>query len=655
MRPSVALNNVHASNPPTTAPSGTPTLVVAIRGWTTTGEGWLFGRPGGDIPEGFVRTLAASMPHAQFWRPQLDMDLTSMRTPESLADDLFRQLDAKCSSLPEETRIILLGYSAGCLLARRVFCRAHGCDRDGQMHPSRRVAWADRVDRMVVLSGITRGWEFSSASPAAIRFLSPLLHWGLGCYGRWKSFWKPSLPGTYSHTSFILQVQRGAPFVIETRIQYVQTLKALRESSPANSQSQPLRSGNLPSTVFLLGAKDEFISPADCTELGPRAEFVFMELPASNHAAVLHIAGDHPPSSTRRERLLAALNQPFEALTRSPWAVRSTDIDDYLDPMDLSDEPLATAASGEAVRHAVLIVHGIRDHGFWTKRVAREIKRLGRELHLEVRAPTPSYGYFSMWDFVMPGGRERAAYWFMERYADVRVHFPNAKVSFIGHSNGTYIAARALELSPAIQFQHVVFAGSVVRRSYDWSRFQGRVSQVCNYVGHGDGVVAFLPAVFEGLGLRWLDVGGAGAFGFQRNHALTRTEPPSPSNPQEIADIPAPSSPILNEVRFVRGGHGAALDESFWPEMATFALTGVPPQRPPYARPAWLETAFRLAPPFTFAVLSLALVVLALPLLVPLYLLIDPAETFWSTALLFGAITGALLISWATRRFLRQW
>ena len=90
-----------------------------------------------------------------------------------------------------------------------------------------------------------------------------------------------------------------------------------------------------------------------------------------------------------------------------------------------------------------MVIHGIRDNGFWTKRVAREIKNLGRTEKINVRAPTPSYGYFSMWDFIKPGGREQATYWFMEQYANIKSHFPDAKISFVGHSNGTYIAARS--------------------------------------------------------------------------------------------------------------------------------------------------------------------------------------------------------------------
>lgn len=624
--------------------SSKSTLVVAIRGWTTTGEALLLGKPGGELSARFAETLEEAVPHAEVFRPELEMDFDSTRTPELLAEDIVRQIDARVASMAQLESIVLLGYSSGSVLARRAFCRAHGLGRDGRQQHEREP-WAAKIDRVVMLSGITRGWELS-ASPAYVRFFAPLVL-AMVTSQRWLKDLGLSLRRWWSREPSELMVQlirRGAPFVVEARLQYLEVLRELRDASRRGALELPaqraaLRQGGVPSTVYLLGTKDEFISPADCTELGPRQEFVYLELPGSSHDDAIRITEDDGASRQRLDRLVAALREPYERLERSPWALRSTDVDDYLDPMDLTAGGQERPTTDEAVEHVVMVVHGIRDHGFWTKRVAQELKRLGRRNGVEVRAPTPSYGYLSMWDFVLPGGRDRAVRWFLERYADVKTHFPDARVSFVGHSNGTYLAARALEMSPAVEFEYVVFAGSVVRRTFDWSRFRGRVRKVCNYVGHRDGVVAFLPAVFEGLGLRWLDVGGAGAFGFER-----------PTDPDG-----GEGEPELHEVRYVRGGHGAAIDESFWPEVARFALDGEAPDRDPYARPAWLQTLFRLAPAVTLPGLAVAAVLLLLPVLVPAYLFADPQAARWPLWTLVGAVVAGLLVSWGTRRFLQQW
>jgi pimeloyl-ACP methyl ester carboxylesterase len=350
-------------------------------------------------------------------------------------------------------------------------------------------------------------------------------------------------------------------------------------------------------------------------------------------------------------RLAAAITNDFTTLSGQRWAVPAADIDDYLDPMDIVDPAVNAEENGANVEHAVMVVHGIRDNGFWTKRVAREVKSLGRMSHMIVRAPTPTYGYFSMWDFVKPGGREQATFWFMERYADVRSHFPDAKVSFVGHSNGTYIAARALELCSAIRFENIVFAGSVVRRDFRWARFPGRVRRILNYVGSSDGVVAFLPAVFEFLRLRWLDVGGAGAFGFKE------AEPRSDS-PKRLLGTPGEYIE-LTEVRFVQGGHSAAITEHFWPEIARFVLFSEPPVQRSVGRADEIRLLFRCAPAITLVGIAIALALWTSPVSVAVVaaglVASHAVDSAWGTMGTFFGVLASLGVSWLTGRFLRLW
>lgn len=609
-------------------------LVIVIRGWTNTGEWMLYGRPGGDVPQATIDALQADLPAAEFWMPSLSLPMFCMDSPERIAEELFRKVDVYVRGRPEVTTITLLGYSAGSLLARRLFCMAHGVGHADETN-SAAAPWAHKVQRLVVLAGITRGWEFSTAAPAHVRFLSPVL-FGLARFiGFLKGFGQPP----DRRYPFIWRIQRGSPFVVSTRIQYVRVIESLRGRISHQEQSPGLTAAGIPSTVFLLGARDEYISPADCTELGPRSEFVYIELPGTNHAQAIVMHGETGEVRIRRQRVVSALQDSFADLSKESWAVPPEDIDDYLDPMDLAGSESSKVQEPGRVEHVVMVVHGIRDDGFWTKRVAREIKSLARELQISVRAPTPSYGYFSMWDFIMPGGRERAARWFMERYADIQSHFPGARISFVGHSNGTYIAARALLLCPDIKLHRVVLAGSVLRCSYDWSRVDGQVHQVLNYVGSADSVVAFLPAAFEKLGLRAMDVGGAGAFGFDYAKEPWRSKLSFP----------------LNEIQYVQGGHGAAIGEKFWPEIAAFVLSGKAPPTHGEERVGWLKGLYRVAPVFTVAGGAVAAVLLTAPLTAAIWTSLQlgvPAET---TMLTVVAVLGGLGISWLAVRFLRAW
>ena len=536
---------------------------------------------------------------------------------------------------------------------------AHGASEDGIVRSENRAVWADKIERIVMLSGITRGWEFSSASPAHVRFLAPVLQKVTSVVGWWKS----KKTKVESSTPLIWQLKRGSPFVVTTRIQYINVFKDLQKNlknREIDPEKSPLRVNGLPSTVFLLGAKDEYISPSDCTELGPRIEFAFIELSGSTHMDALQITGNNAQNKERRLRLKAAISSDFESLYKETWAVRANDIDDYLDPMDIADAtaPLIgqdNQANQVVVVHAVMVIHGIRDNGFWTKRVAREIKNLGRTKEINVRAPTPSYGYFSMWDFIKPGGREQATYWFMEQYANVKSHFPDAKISFVGHSNGTYIAARSLELCPAIQFENIVFAGSVVRRNFHWADFPGQVQNILNFVGSDDRVVAFLPAVFELFRLRWLDVGGAGAFGFLEAEPEAKNE----NVVEEGLNTNDKKVIKLSEFRFIPGGHGAATEEEFWLEIAKFALLGTPPSRKSIERKAIIRFLFSFAPVITVLGVILAIILLTLPLTV------TALSTGWAianapstgTAIIgtLGALSGSIVVSWLAGRFLLMW
>ena len=116
----------------------------------------------------------------------------------------------------------------------------------------------------------------------------------------------------------------------------------------------------------------------------------------------------------------------------------------------------------------------------------------------------------------------------MDQYTEARVRYPNAKFSYVGHSNGTYLVARALRDYAAAKFARIVFAGSVVRCDYDWEKYSkaadgeicrhSRVEKVLNYVATSDWVVAMFPKAMQLY--RPIDLGGAGHDGFKQAFSL---------------------------------------------------------------------------------------------------------------------------------------
>ena len=88
---------------------------------------------------------------------------------------------------------------------------------------------------------------------------------------------------------------------------------------------------------------------------------------------------------------------------------------------------------------------------------------------------------------------------FMDEYTEARATYPEAEISYVGHSNGTYILASALQRYVTLSVKQIFFAGSVVPRAFPWTSFRdnGRINSIRNDVASGDWVVAYFPALFE--------------------------------------------------------------------------------------------------------------------------------------------------------------
>ena len=184
----------------------------------------------------------------------------------------------------------------------------------------------------------------------------------------------------------------------------------------------------------------------------------------------------------------------MKALSKTPEELLDMNI--ASDPAHLVDD---LPPIDQSVTDGVFVMHGIRDDGYWTSRLAKRVKeRAPGACVLKTR--TPTYGYFAMLPFLLPWIRRQKVEWFMDQYVGARAQFPKAEISFIGHSNGTYLAARALRDYDDAKFKNIFFAGSVVHRNYPWLALveDGRVHKFHNVRAAKDWVVALFPRVSRG-------------------------------------------------------------------------------------------------------------------------------------------------------------
>jgi hypothetical protein len=206
-------------------------------------------KPVQGFPGPFVDLVLQTLPGAAIIDPQLEIGMFSIAHPDTLVKTLLDAVDEQYKAAPFD-ELIIIAFSAGTVLARSLYASACGAVRepDGRLDPSASRDWAPLVSRLVLLAGVTRGWELSTATPAWMRFLArPLL-------------WLSSLAIKLRHPDgyFIQQIKRGSPFVVESRLKLLQVELAQTPGDPG-----------LPHTVLLLGSKDEFVSPADAMDLGP--------------------------------------------------------------------------------------------------------------------------------------------------------------------------------------------------------------------------------------------------------------------------------------------------------------------------------------------------------------------------------------------------
>jgi pimeloyl-ACP methyl ester carboxylesterase len=512
-------------------------LVVVLTGYAKS-TGWM-----GDVVQA-VRDAYRQEPGLDLYVPPLEYaNLLSSTPAAKIVSRLLAEMDAICSDPGRYKQIALVGFSMGAVVARRLFLAATDVHKTVPNEPELANAglrhWAGKVERIVTLGALNRGWLASGRLSWVESFFAN----SAGLVGHlWPGAGKPT----------IFEVRRGAPFIVQTRLQWL----ALRRSSDP-TKPEPL-------VIQLLGTQDNLVAPDDAVDFAvdrdPTKPYFYFELPHTRHNNAIIFS---PSISDRDGKFGAARKDRFiHVLKSDKHTLENTQIraENLVDTLPDKPDP--------AIKHVAFVVHGIRDDGYWTRKIAQKIQEKasshGDADHPKWRCETSSYGYFAMLPFILPWIRRQKVEWLMDQYVAVRARFPNAEFSYVGHSNGTYLVARALEDYPAARFRNVLFAGSVVRRDYDWAALlsANRVCKVLNLVATRDWVVALFPMGLEPL-RRFFDLGGAGFAGFYQARPVAKV-----SN--------------LGEVHYVIGSHSAGLVETQWSRIADFIVDGkVPPTDDP--------------------------------------------------------------------------
>ena len=447
---------------------------------------------------------------------------------------------AAVSQKYEYKKITIVGHSAGSTLLRKAYLWAFsetkvahmGEDRDPSEEPTQdEKNWAEKVDRIVLIAGLNRGFE-PEGHLKSRRFGTGPLRFFMVKGG-------VTLGAILGRGKFTRAFERHQDFVANLRIEW------------ARYFGMPEGRSNKVIVVQVLGDIDNFIDMHDSMDLLPLPNFYWMRARASDHLSLLDTDATDPFGTYRERKLHNAI-----------FADEST--------LQAENEKLPKAVDLN-VKHVVFMIHGIRSLGKWSASFEEKLRRRHSDKYksavdkkkLIIRSP--SYYHFGALPFLNPLARRQRTRWLKDEIIEAEIHYPAATFDIIGHSNGSFLLAEALENYRSLKMNKILFCGSVVRCDYDWDsvkKFQ-QASHVRNYVASEDVIVAFLPRFFELYPMRLLSdlfrnkIGGAGFFGFDElKSSYMQSQYGSTSSNADVMEAPF----ILERKIQIPGGHSAFLE-----------------------------------------------------------------------------------------------
>ena len=448
--------------------------------------------------------------------------------------------DARENNRPYQ-QIVLIGYSAGALLIRKALAYGLGELED---HPfpelgrATRASWEEIATRtrVVLLAGINRGWSLEE-HPVEIH---------------WFSYWLARLGLPFLRLlpigRFAFSLERGSPFVANLRIQWIRLSNA----------------GKTPPVVQLLGGQDSVVRQEDNKDALVSKNFVFIPVPFANHRTIVDFEDpvDGPArKSAYFESLTGDIADLSDKYRPDTEALKADDIKGLGEDAPKDDDSSSyerPSDSGPGI--LIFLIHGIRDNADWPRELARKIRSDAQMENppIRVRCVTSSYGHFPMLHFLLFKRRKKNVRWFMDRYTEELAKLPDAKIHYVGHSNGTYLLAEGLRTYTAMRFDRVAFMGSVVPGNFPWRKYykEGRIREFRNDRSAKDWIVGVFPGFYQLMGkfIRtpyFSDIGDGGFRGFDQSVGDSHTEN-----------------------YYFNGGHGKPTEPQNHPSLATYILSG---------------------------------------------------------------------------------
>lgn len=201
----------------------------------------------------------------------------------------------------------------------------------------------------------------------------------------------------------------------------------------------------------------------------------------------------------------------------------------------------------------MVLVHGIRTRAIWQAKVRPILEDNGFLVE-----PT-NYGRFDLFRFLLPISyfRRKVQQKLALQIRAVRRMYPDAEMSIIAHSFGTYTLANILQNEIDFPKCRIILLGSIVREDFPFlglsDRYKGKI---LNEVGARDPWPVMAESTTTGYGY-------SGTFGFRTPHTFDH---------------------------FTDGNHASCLSEAnFENVLLPYLLEGTPPPQSPIESPYWIH------------------------------------------------------------------
>lgn len=168
---------------------------------------------------------------------------------------------------------------------------------------------------------------------------------------------------------------------------------------------------------------------------------------------------------------------------------------------------LGAHARSASRKHIVVLLHGMNTNAEWQEALADPMRN-----ETNIEPIVVGYGNFHPLKFWFPFCyRSNRIEKVLIDLRGIRRRNPNAEISIVAHSFGTYILSKILLNAVDLKFHRILFCGAIVDTDYDWSSVESRFSPcVINDIGRWD----YWPSMAKSWS--W-GFGDSGCIGFQNS------------------------------------------------------------------------------------------------------------------------------------------